>query len=264
LPPLAPPASKKSIKASYTMDGSSAEAAAHRYQSLFSDVAGISSRELLGDSLLPSSTPTTSSTSTVQPTWRFHGHNVLLVDVRTDSERDVSMISGAVSLDEFKTNILPSLESRTSDSALPDMIVTYCTIGFRSGMEARNLIYEYPHIFVGWENDDHSAQEEGRTSITKVGNLDGIIPFANASTEYETSSNNEQSPHRIPMEPLIIDRKTKTATNKVHVYGPSWKIHLSPTYEAITFSRIEFAWRGLMVLSRSCLSCNTSCVCCKR
>ena len=162
------------------MDGSSAEAAAHRYQSLFSDVAGISSRELLEDSLLPSSTPTTSSTrSTIQPKWRFHGHNVLLVDVRTDSERHVSMISGAVSLDDFKTNILPSLES-DSDSALPDMIVTYCTIGFRSGMEARNLIHEYPTIFAGWENDDNSAQEEGRTSITKVGNLDGIIPFANA------------------------------------------------------------------------------------
>mmetsp|Transcript_2318 Transcript_2318/g.5068 ORF Transcript_2318/g.5068 Transcript_2318/m.5068 type:complete len:241 (-) Transcript_2318:663-1385(-) len=240
------------------MDGSSAEAAAHRYQSLFSDVAGISSRELLEDSLLPSSTPTTSS---IQPKWRFHGHNVLLVDVRTDSERDVSMISGAVSLGEFKTNILPSLESRVSDSdsALPDMIVTYCTIGFRSGMEARNLIHEYPTIFAGWENDDNSAQEEGRTSITKVGNLDGIIPFANA-TEYERSSNNEQSPHRIPMEPLIIDRKTKTATNKVHVYGPSWKMHLSPAYEAITFSRIEFAWRGLMVLSRSCWSF----ACCQR
>eukprot|EP00984_Skeletonema_dohrnii_P003118 scaffold1041_cov93-Skeletonema_dohrnii-CCMP3373.AAC.5 len=228
------------------MDGSSAEAAAHRYQSLFSDVAGISSRDLLGDSLLPSSTPTTSSTGTIQPKWRFHGHNVLLVDVRTDSERDVSMISGAVSLDEFKTNILPSFfESGTNDSALPDMIVTYCTIGFRSGMEARNLIHEYPTVFAGWENDDNSTQEGDRTSITKVGNLDGIIPFANASTEYETSSNNEQSPHKIP-EPLIIDRQTKTATNKVHVYGPSWKIHLSPTYEAITFSRIEFAWRGLM------------------
>ena len=239
------------------MDGSSAEAeaAAHRYQSLFSDVAGICSRELLSDSSL------SSSTSTIQPKWSFHGHNVLLVDVRTEKERDVSMISGAVSLNEFKTNVLPLLEAKSDDdSALPDMIVTYCTIGFRSGVEARKLIHEYPRIFVGWENDDRSTPEECGASTTKVGNLDGIIPFANASLDY---SEKRQSSERIPIEPLIVNRKTNTATKKVHVYGPSWQNFLSPNYDAITFSQIEFAWRGLLVLGRSCLSYNMNCACCK-
>lgn len=234
------------------MDGSSveAEAEAHRYQSLFSDVAGISSRELLSES------------STIQPKWSFHGHNVLLVDVRTDAERDVSMISGAVSLTEFKTNVLPLLEAKSGDdSALPDMIVTYCTIGYRSGVEASKLIHEHPRIFVGWENDNKDAYpEECNASKTKVGNLDGIVPFANASIDYEEG----QSSERISTEPLIVNRKTNTATKKVHVYGPSWKKFLSPTHDAITFSQIEFALRGLLVLGRSCLSCNINCACCKK
>jgi rhodanese-related sulfurtransferase len=247
----------------------SAEATAHRYQSLFSDVAGVSSRELLRDSFLPSSIISTTSPTTQPQNWKLNGHNVLLVDVRTKSERDVSMISGAVSLDEFKANVLPSLESKLAavdddgDSALPDMIVTYCTIGFRSGVEARKLVHEYPNLFVRWDNDDDSTHEEGRTATTMVGNLDGMLAFANASLEYERSAN-DQSPNRIPMEPLIIDRKTNTPTNKIHVYGPSWKNYLSPSFEAITFSRFEFAWRGLLVLGRSCSSCNTNFVCCKR
>ena len=237
------------------MDGSSdeAEAAAHRYQSLFPDVAGICSRDLLSDSL-------SSSSSTNKPKWSFHGHNVLLVDVRTDPERDVSMISGAVSLNEFKTNVLPSLEAESvdKDSLLPDMIVTYCTIGFRSGVEARKLINEHPDIFSGWQNDDKSTQEEGGTSTKMVANLDGIIPFANATLEHERGESTKSN----PIEPLIIDHKTNTATDKVHVYGPSWKKYLAPNYDAITFSKIEFAWRGLTVLVRSCLS-NLNCACCK-
>ena len=237
------------------MDGSSAEAAAHRYQSFFPDVAGVSSQDLLRDSL---SSPSTSTTSL--PNWNLHGHNVLLVDVRTDLERDVSMISGAVSLDEFKANVLPSLESKLAvgvddDSALPDMIVTYCTIGYRSGMEARKLMLEHPNLFVSWNNDDSNTDED-QNGTTMVGNLDGIVVFANASLDYES--------RLIP----IIDRKTNEATNKVHVYGPSWKKYLShTTFETIAFSRIEFASRGLyfvLCFGRSGLSCNTSFSCCKR
>ena len=234
------------------MDSSSdeAEAAANRYQSLFlPDVAGISSRDLLSDSLC-------SSPSTSKCKWSFHGHNVLLVDVRTDSERGVSMISGAVSLNDFKTNVLPSLQAKSEDSALPDMIMTYCTIGYRSGVEGRKLINDYPDIFVGFQNDDKGTLEEGR-SRTVVGNLDGIIPFANASLEHVSGE------LTTTIEPLIIDRKTKTATKRVHVYGPSWKKYLNPNYDAITFSRLEFAWRGLSVLFRSFLSNFLSCTCCK-
>lgn len=69
------------------------------------------------------------------------GEDWLVVDVRPAVERDVSMLPGAVSLDELARD--PGLsEGRT--------VVAYCTIGYRSGMwaaeqraagvDARNLV----------------------------------------------------------------------------------------------------------------------------
>ena len=59
------------------------------------------------------------------------GEKVLLVDVREPAEREVSIIAGAVSREQFEA--LPS-----PTSAAP-RIVVYCTIGYRSGMFARKL-----------------------------------------------------------------------------------------------------------------------------
>jgi len=56
--------------------------------------------------------------------------NVVLVDVRTPEEREISMIPGAVTVDEFEAR-----KSRYSDHA----IVAYCTVGYRSGIYAKEL-----------------------------------------------------------------------------------------------------------------------------
>jgi rhodanese-related sulfurtransferase len=247
----------------------STEAAAHYYQSLFSDVAGVSSRELIKESLQTSST----QSSLVPINWSLRRRRVILVDVRSKSERDVSIISGAVSLDYFKAKILPSLEAKCEDnvdvdhvdnSPLPDMVVTYCTIGFRSGLEARKLLHDYPKMFESWMAGNENSCENKKTLI---GNLDGILAFANASRSLELECQNEASTdvNLSPLKPLIVDCQTNTATNRVHVYGKAWKVYLSDEYyEAITFSRIEFAWRGVMVLVRSCLSSSSkTCPCCK-
>ncbi len=54
----------------------------------------------------------------------------VLVDVRTDEERAVSIIPGAISREEF--------ESRREElTGRP--VVTYCTIGYRSGLYADEL-----------------------------------------------------------------------------------------------------------------------------
>ena len=55
---------------------------------------------------------------------------VVLVDVREPREREVSMIPGALSSQEFERNI-DKYKDRT--------IVVYCTIGFRSGIYAEKL-----------------------------------------------------------------------------------------------------------------------------
>lgn len=259
-------ASKRSVDA---MAASSTEAAAHYYQSRFSDVEGVSSRELIKESLQTSSTQ---SSLSFPINWSLRKRRVILVDVRSKPERDVSIISGAVSLDYFKANILPSLEAKFEDNIdvdrvdnfpLPDMVVTYCTIGFRSGLEARKLMHDNPKLFESWTAGNENSCENKKTLI---GNLDGILAFANASRRLEFEYQNEASTdaNLSSLQPLIIDCQTNT-TNRVHVYGKAWKVYLSDEYyEAITFSRIEFAWRGVIVLIRSCLSSSSkTCSCCK-
>ena len=54
---------------------------------------------------------------------------VVLVDVQTLPKCNVSMLEGAVSLQEFEQRVAPFLSPETK-------VVTYCTIGYRSGMEA--------------------------------------------------------------------------------------------------------------------------------
>lgn len=56
--------------------------------------------------------------------------NVVLVDVRPPLERSVSMIPHAVSLEEFERRI---------DRYRGHMIVSYCTIGHRSGLYTKKL-----------------------------------------------------------------------------------------------------------------------------
>lgn len=55
---------------------------------------------------------------------------VVVVDVRTPEEREISTIPGAISREEFEKN---------SGQYTDRPIVTYCTIGYRSGLYTREL-----------------------------------------------------------------------------------------------------------------------------
>ncbi len=57
-------------------------------------------------------------------------HDVVLIDVRQDAEQDVSMIRGAVRDVDFRPDVEKYRGKR---------IVTYCTIGLRSGRRAAEL-----------------------------------------------------------------------------------------------------------------------------
>jgi rhodanese-related sulfurtransferase len=66
--------------------------------------------------------------------------NILLVDVRDQEERNVSMIPGAISKDRFEK----ALDSSQIDKNT--MIIPYCTIGHWSGVYGSKLMER------GWEN----------------------------------------------------------------------------------------------------------------
>lgn len=62
----------------------------------------------------------------------------IVVDVRTPAEQAVSIIPGAITKEEF--------EAHKNEYAEKE-IVTYCTIGYRSGLTAQELIKEGFHAF---------------------------------------------------------------------------------------------------------------------
>jgi predicted sulfurtransferase len=106
-------------------EGSQATAAAasamsQKYHSMFPEVVSLTSHTLINDTISKATEDT--------PQWNIDGQQALLVDVRSQPERKVSMISGAISLNELKTKVLPNLIDKASDDA-PSNIVLYCTIG---------------------------------------------------------------------------------------------------------------------------------------
>ena len=191
-----------------------AVATARKYHALFPDISSISSRELIRETFSPlSSTSSILSTTRPQPNWKIRGRHVLLVDVRTKPEREVSMISGAISMHEFRESILPSLlylkkntedenfdSNQTStlpadESHLETIILMYCTVGFRSGIEVRKLQHEYPSLFQSCDREDTEKKAKNENSIfakaerakIRIGHLDGIVNFANAAVDLSSS-----------------------------------------------------------------------------
>jgi len=80
------------------------------YQRLFPDISGIGANELQQS---------------------LERGEITLVDVRPEAERAVSMIPGAISKQEF--------EQRAEELSGSE-VVTYCTIGYRSGAYAQQLM----------------------------------------------------------------------------------------------------------------------------
>jgi rhodanese-related sulfurtransferase len=152
------------------------------YQNQFPDIPRMSSTELLRRNL---------------------DEQLIIVDVRTNPERQVSMISGAISLKTFERDVVDTLP--TGDQ-LPT-IVTYCTIGYRSGMEARRLRQNY-HL-------------EGH-----IYSLDGIVAYTHALASLEFKENGELMP---ATRQLIRTDSNNTQqppieTNQVHTFGAGWNL----------------------------------------
>ena len=83
----------------------------------------------------------------------------ILVDVRADKERKVSTIPGAISLAEFK---------KRKDSYKDQEIVFYCTLGVRSGPEAKKYLKKgftaknLKGSILGWAHADLLFEKDGQ------------------------------------------------------------------------------------------------------
>jgi len=278
-----------------------AETTARKYHSLFPEIPLIASKTMIQEtcsSTLPKSNVTSSHPGDCESRtkhsnqksshWKYDGRDVLLVDVRTPQEQRVSMIAGAVTLGHFKSEFLPIIleksghpdekgklsdqshsytkldvkeDGRGNDAiptpcSNPEMIVMYCTVGYRSGMEARKLKNDFPSLF----NDDNEHERNG--AKLKIGNLDGIVNFANSNMDIAISNYyaRDQLAVRSASNSLLVNPKTQQPTMRVHVYGTPWKSCISPeVHEIVTFSKLDFLLKSVRVVFRnfivSCKSC---------
>lgn len=118
----------------------------------------------------------------------------ILIDVRPDEERSVSMISGAVTSDQFESS---------PDTAQGRIPVVYCTAGYRSGVYAQQA-------------NRNSQPTEGAADSAenpKILNLrGGILSWC--------------------QEGLPLQTPDGQPTQKVHIHGKAWNL-LPEGYEAV-------------------------------
>ena len=171
-----------------------------------------------------------------------HHGGPIFVDVRTAAERAVSGIQGAVTLLELETN--PRKEGFNAQSPVR---IVYCTIGYRSGMEAQRLQQRYPH----W----------------RIYNLDGIVAYSHAlvnaaATAAAAASNfdsttatgqpkqQQQQQHTTVTLPRIVHPETGEPVNRIHTFGKVWDYLPPQHYEGVHFGRIATLGRTLQVGGR--------------
>lgn len=104
-------------------------------------------------------------TATLTAAMNDQDSRIVLVDVRSDSETDVSIIPGAITRDEFLTQ---------RDAFADKIVVAYCTVGGRSlmfaqqcarwGFDARN----YQGGILAWCAAGQPLQERDGTPTSRV------------------------------------------------------------------------------------------------
>ena len=160
-----------------------------------------------------------------------------LVDVRSKPEQQVSMIPNAITLDQFEANLNANRNDKKPSPSEAHVVVTYCTIGYRSGLEAQRLRDQYN---------------------LNVRNLDGIVGYTHACTALtltavknksnisNANANADAANVDIDVDYNLIDPKTKEATKKVHVFGSAWDV-ASDDFQTLWFSKFDMALRGIGV-----------------
>jgi rhodanese-related sulfurtransferase len=185
-------------------------------------------------------------------------NHYILLDVRTSAERKVSILPGALSLQEFKQyydfkNIQrrPAKEiSDTSSNSSHPVVVAYCTVGYRSGLEATRLQDRYPAL------------------RGKIYNLDGIVAYTHALTDRKSMCHGDNANSLSDGDPCSFDAKDKITwdqqqlvdpvtgqpTDRVHTFGPMWD-YAAQGYRTTHFSLpvllVRFLQVGGLVMVRT-------------
>jgi rhodanese-related sulfurtransferase len=188
------------------------------YQNQFPDIPPMSSRELLQRNL---------------------DDNLIIIDVRTNPERQVSMIPGAISLTTFEQEVLMVHNNNNTDTT----IVTYCTIGYRSGMEARRLRQRY-HLKNIYNLDGILAYTHALAAACSLErNENGNELLAAAATTRQLIRPNDDSRN---IQQQQQQQQQPIETNQVHTFGAVWNL-AHDGYETQHYPMLVFLGRTAQV-----------------
>jgi len=152
---------------------------------------------------------------------------LLLIDVRSKDEQAVSMIPGALTMDDLETtkwinhyvhNIHGTV--KRNPRAVPT-IVCYCTIGYRSGREAQWLVDDLSSTF---------GIEIGTT--VEIKNLDGILAYSFVKDAPPLLSCSRGNTSKAAFAGSSSD---SFMTRRVHSYGKMWSAAVDPSFEVVYF-----------------------------
>ena len=101
--------------------------------------------------------------------------SLILVDIRSQEERDVSMIPGAITAEDFEVLVKSNPEAVKSR-----LIVPYCTIGYRSGKWGTNLVEQ--HGFTNVRNGEGIVLWTYESSNLVSKNGDAVEPSKTVHT----------------------------------------------------------------------------------
>ncbi|KAG7374608.1 rhodanese-like domain containing protein [Nitzschia inconspicua] len=157
--------------------------------------------------------PTMTSEQLVEILQGTESSNLTIVDVRTAEEQAVSKIPGAIPLHKLRIQPNPNDE---------DQIAVYCTVGYRSGREARRLQETYPQ----WKG--------------KIFNLDGILAysFVEGAPSLVTTTTTTTAITSGDATTTTTTSNPKP-TKRLHTYGPNWNC-ANPDFEAVWFQKTSF------------------------
>jgi rhodanese-related sulfurtransferase len=106
-----------------------------------------------------------------------------LLDVRSEAERLVSTLPGAVALADFKPDGLP--------------VVTFCTVGYRSALEARRLAAAVPGL--------------------QVSSFSGVLEWVHGGG-------------------ALVEPSSGAPTRRLHAFGAKWAAMAPSDFDVVTFS----------------------------
>jgi rhodanese-related sulfurtransferase len=131
--------------------------------------------------------------------------SLILVDVRSKEERDISMIPGAIAVEEFEV-----LMKSNPDELKSQLIIPYCTIGYRSGKYGTQLIEKY--------------------GFTNVRNGEGIVLWTYQGAGLVTKKDD-----------------SVVSSTEVHTFSSAWNL-AADGYSTVQFGVLAFAYQGLLAL----------------